>query len=80
MNGLRVYVNPMNTSKTCSHVMFYSRRADGPYYCWHYEEAVGRWRVSRVHLSTLALRILCAMTWKAVPVTLQAELTEHYLE
>lgn len=80
MNGLRVYVNQMNTGTPYSRVVFYSRREDGPYYCWRYEEALGRWRFSRVHLSNLTLRILCVMTWKAVPDTLQAELTEHYLD
>jgi hypothetical protein len=80
MNGLRVYVNQTNKSTPCSHVVFYSRRADGPYYCWRYEEALGRWHFSRVRLPNVKLSVLCLTAWKAIPVTLQAELYEHYLE
>jgi hypothetical protein len=80
MNGLRVYVNPTATNAPCRHVVFYSRRADGPYYRWCYEEQLGRWRVSRVYLPGLTLRVLSVASWKAVPVTLQARLNEHYLE
>ena len=78
MYGLRVYVN--RTNMLGGDVLFYSRRDDGPYYCWRYEEELGRWCFSRVRLPRLTLRILCLTTWKAVPVSLQAELYEHYLE
>jgi hypothetical protein len=80
MNGLRVYVNPVGTDTLNEHGVFYSRRADGPYYRWRYEEEFGRWRGSRVHLSDLTLRELCIASWKAVPRALQARLGEHYLE
>jgi DNA-directed RNA polymerase omega subunit len=78
MYGLRVYLN--RTNKPCSAVMFYSRRDDGPYYCWRYEEELERWCFSRVCLPRLTLRTLRLMTWRAVPVSLQAELYDHYLE
>ena len=80
MRELRVYINPYGADAPGGHVLFYSRRADGPFYGWRYEEEAGRWRYSRVHLSKLTLRVLCIASWKAVPVTLQAKLSEHYLE
>ncbi len=60
--------------------VFYSRRADGPYYCWRYEPECGRWTCSRVHLSDHTRRSLCLAVWKAVPDALQVRLGEHYLE
>lgn len=75
MRDLHVYMAPASAGTT-----FYSRRADGPYYRWRYEEAAGRWRFSRVSLSKFTLRVLCAARWGAVPVELQALLGEHYLE
>ncbi len=78
MYGLRVYI--YRTNMTCSDIVFYSRRDDGPYYRWRYEAELGRWCFSRVCLPRLTLRILRPANWKAVPVSLQAELYEHYLE
>ena len=60
--------------------MFYSRRSDGPFYHWRYEDSLGRWRVSRVHLSNLAVKALCKASWQSVPGKLKAEIAEHYLE
>lgn len=80
MNGLRVYVNSTTTSAPCRQVVFYSRRADGPYYRWRYEEALEQWRVSRVHLSNLGHKTLNIANWKDVPSALQSKLYEHYLE
>jgi hypothetical protein len=81
MRELRVYIMPSETQAAREErVTFYSRRADGPLYCWLYEEEKGRWRVSRVRLSVLTLRALSVANWKAVPLTLQARLNEHYLE
>lgn len=79
MNRLRVYVAPFVTNAPGRHAVFYSRRADGPYYCWLEDEA-GRWSVSRVHPSEAALRVLSMARWKDIPTTLQTMLSEHYLE
>lgn len=80
MRELRVYVTTAAAPTPGGRTVFYSRRADGPYYCWLYEEECRRWRFSRVHLSKLTLRVLCVANWSAVPCDLQARLGEHYLE
>lgn len=80
MNGLRVYINPANTNAQNGQRVFYSRRADGPYYRWHYQDEFGRWHGSRVHLSNLTLRVLSIASWETVPKALQVKLGEHYLE
>jgi len=38
MNGLRVYVNSIGSGTCPGSGVFYSRRGDGPYYLWRYEE------------------------------------------
>ncbi|HEX8492782.1 MAG TPA: hypothetical protein VF658_08080 [Pyrinomonadaceae bacterium] len=60
--------------------MFYSRRGNGPYYRWHYEEQSGHWQFSRVHPPDAMLRALCVARWQAVPTALQTKLGEHYLD
>jgi hypothetical protein len=80
MNGLRVYVNSTATNVPCKQGVFYSRRADGPYYRWRYEETLEQWRVSRVHLSHVGHKTLNIASWKDVPSALQSKLYEHYLE
>ena len=80
MKELRVYTETLSTDATSERVMFYTRRADGPYYLWFYESEPGRWRFSRVHVSRLTLRVLCVASWQAVPAALQARLSEHYLD
>jgi hypothetical protein len=83
MNGLRVYTNPNGTNGTnaqSGRSVFYSRREDGPYYRWRYEEGLGQWIFSRVHPSDLLPKALCIASWTAVPTTLRARLSEHYLE
>jgi hypothetical protein len=80
MNGLRVYINPSGADEPSEHAMFYSRRADGPYYCWFYEEQIGRWQVDRVRLPELTLRVLHLTSWRTVPPELQVKISEHYLE
>ncbi|HEX8140043.1 MAG TPA: hypothetical protein VF544_20950 [Pyrinomonadaceae bacterium] len=79
MNALRVYVDRLGADSRARPAVFYSRRAEGPYYCWLEDES-GRWRVSRVHLSEESLRMLSMTRWKDVPVTLQTMLNDHYLE
>jgi hypothetical protein len=77
---LRVYLDPSALNARGEPTVFYSRRADGPYYCWFYVEKTGQWDVSRVNLSRLNLKALCVASWKLIPITLQARLIEHYLE
>jgi len=75
MNGLRVYINHGDTDG-----VFYSRRDDGPFYCWCYQEQVGQWRVARVSSSKFSPRILSTTSWKVVPAALQRSIREHYQE
>ena len=80
MNGLRVYINPSGAGGLAGLAKFYSRRADGPFYCWFYEEQAGQWHVGRVQLPDLTMRVLRPTSWKSVPAELQAKMSEHYLE
>jgi hypothetical protein len=80
MNSLRVYFNPAGTDTPSGQRVFYSRRADGPYYCWHYETRLGKWLGSRVQLSDPSRRLLSLASWRNVPDGLQLRLGEHYLE
>jgi hypothetical protein len=80
MSGLRVYTEPANTNLSGDDNVFYSRRGDGPYYRWRYEENGGKWRFARVLIADFTPHELSMASWKAVPVALQARLIEHYLE
>lgn len=80
MNGLRVYFNLAGAEMVKGPRVFYSRRADGPYYRWRSEDEGGQWRCARVLPSDMSLKTLCVKSWKDVPATLQARLKEHYLE
>ena len=80
MRELRVYVGRAMKGSPGGQAVFYSRRADGPFYRWRYEETPGCWRYARVRLSKLTLRVLAVADWDAVPSALQARLGEHYLE
>ena len=77
MNGLRVYIEAdgdgAETRRTRS--VFYSRREDGPYYRWVYDDVIRQWRVGRVMKSA---KTLSAAAWKTLPVTLQRSIVEHY--
>ncbi len=79
MNGLRIYINALRSETVSGDPVFYSRRADGPYYRWCYEEKLAKWHGSRVP-GSLPSRELCVATWKGVPAELKASLSEHYLE
>ena len=79
MNGLRVYVND-SVSEQSGPRVFYSRRANGPYYLWRFEERVGQWCFSRMPRADFAPKPLSLTSWKTVPAALQAKLGEHYLE
>jgi hypothetical protein len=80
MNGLRVYIKPNGSDALAAPKVFYSRRGNGPFYRWLFEEKAGQWRVSRVIASDFAPQSLAMASWKAVPSTLQTKLGEHYLE
>ena len=80
MNGLRVYINPQ-VKETCGgYRVFYSRRENGPYYRWAYEEKLSLWRVARVQPSDFSSKTLANANWKGVPAALQKSMVEHYQE
>lgn len=80
VNGVRIYTEPTSVAATPGDNVFYSRRGEGPYYRWLYEEKVGKWRVARVVDANFTRQSLSLATWKTVPVALQTRLGEHYLE
>ncbi|MGH9969671.1 MAG: hypothetical protein ACREBG_18015 [Pyrinomonadaceae bacterium] len=80
MNGLRVYIRPNVADPSGGPRVFYSRRGNGPYYRWLYEDTVGQWRVSRVIAADFTSQSLAMASWKTVPLSLQSKLGEHYLE
>ena len=78
MNGLRVYIKSESRGLASGENVFYSRRGDGPIYCWRFEAAISYWRVARMHSADIAARELSVASWKSVPEKLQARLGEHY--
>jgi len=83
MNGLRVYINqvsPEAATPVNGQRVFYTRREDGPFYRWRYDEGPGQWIFSRVHSSDMIPKALSIASWTAVPTALRARLSEHYLE
>jgi len=78
MNGLRVYIDGDKADTRRTGSVFYSRREDGPYYRWVYDDALRQWRVGRVMKSTSFNRTLSPAAWKTLPVTLQRSIVEHY--
>lgn len=80
VNGLRIYVNDRALEIDNNDRVFYSRRADGPYYSWRHEKRSGQWRCSRVHAADFSSKTLSMSNWKAVPAALQIKLIEHYQE
>ncbi len=74
--GLRVYVNTNGADTSTTHGVFYSRRADGPFYRWHYDAEGGRWCGSRAHL--VAKPQSFRMAQGRVPSALRTRLLEHY--
>lgn len=79
MNRLRLFIKPKGDGSRAADI-FYSQRGPGPIYCWHYEKELGHWRVARIQNAEIRTHDLCATSWKSVPQTLQAELSNHYLE
>jgi hypothetical protein len=80
MRDLRVYVDTPCAGVRGAGESFYTRRADGPYYRWLYEEEVRRWQFTRVSLPKMTLRVLRVAHWEALPSALRARLGEHYLD
>jgi hypothetical protein len=80
MQGLRVYINPVDTDNHSAQVVFYSRRDDGPYYLWRYEGELKQWRCSRLRRPDLVPGALSLASWKSVPIELQTSLGQHYIE
>jgi hypothetical protein len=79
MNALRMFVRPDKIGQVEENV-FYSQRAHGPVYRWHYEEHQGRWHGRRVDASGWTSQDLCTAPWQSVPPKLKVQLTEHYVE
>jgi hypothetical protein len=80
MNGLRIYINTVKPETRSGGQVFYSRRGDGPYYRWSYEERLEKWESSRMPSSDLSPRELGIAAWKVIPAALKDRLSEHYLE
>jgi len=76
--GLRVYINPAGTNMHNRHSVFYSWRADGPYYRWWYEQQLRQWRGARICSFDFPLESLCLANWRVVPAALQTSLGDHY--
>ena len=80
MNGLRIYINNARLETRSADQVFYSRRSNGPYYRWSYEEKLALWRASRILMADFSSKELNVATWKGVPASLKAKLNEHYME
>ena len=76
MNGLRMFI--LDRSAATGLQIFYSRRADGPYYRWWYDHGLEHWRAARVQGQDFPTAPLCASSWKNIPVALQGSLIDHY--
>ena len=80
ISGLRIYVKGASPGIVFEDAVFYTRRADGPYYRWSYETKLGQWSGSRMNASDLSPRELCLAKWTGVPQALRTSLGEHYVE
>jgi hypothetical protein len=80
VNGVRIYTATATAIVSSGADVFYSRRGDGPYYRWFFEETIGKWRAARVIDAAFIRQTLSLATWKTVPEALQTRLSEHYLE
>jgi hypothetical protein len=78
MNGLRVYVNGVTAEVHSGRTVFYSRREDGPFYRWSYDDDARQWRVDRVLKSGVSAKTLSSKPWKDIPTGLQRSIIEHY--
>lgn len=78
MNGLRVYTKSDVVETLGGYPVFYSRREDGPYYRWSFDDNVRQWQVGRVLRSGVSQKTLAPATWKKIPAGLQRNMVEHY--
>lgn len=78
INGLRIYTSLVNGEVRHDLEVFYSRRDNGPFYRWSYEEK--RWLAARVSSADFSPKMLNARSWKVVPAALQRSIVEHYQE
>jgi hypothetical protein len=76
--GLRIFTDQKLTKTAGDLQVFYSRRADGPYYRWWYER--DHWHSARVPGSQFTITELCTSSWKNIPSALQDSLIAHYQE
>ena len=80
MNGLRIYIRDVVARSDNRIAAFYSRKGGGPFYQWQYDDKLAVWRCSRLNCSPLTPHEFCTATWKSLPLSLQARLSEHYIE
>jgi hypothetical protein len=78
MNGLRVYINGVCVETHGGCPVFYSRRGDGPYYRWSYDDNSRYWQFDRVVRTGPSAKMLTPATWKGIPDGLQRSIIEHY--
>jgi hypothetical protein len=78
MIGLRVYIHDTIAENINGQSVFYSRREDGPYYRWAFDDTLREWRVGRVLNSAISSKDLTMAAWKRLPVALQRSMVEHY--
>jgi hypothetical protein len=78
MNGLRVYTTGETIETRGGCLVFYSRREDGPYYRWSYDDSGCEWQVGRVLRSGVSPKMLEPATWKTIPAGLKKSIVEHY--
>jgi hypothetical protein len=58
--------------------VFYSRREDGPFYRWSYDDRAAGWQVGAILRSGDFNQDVCPATWKTIPAQLQRSIVEHY--
>ena len=80
MNGLRMFTGNESSGTVAEENVFYSRRGNGPFYRWSYEQALEDWHVARIVTTDFNSHSLAAAAWKVVPLSLQAKLSQHYLD
>ena len=76
MDGLRIYVIADLAPLVKDPDAFYSRRDNGPFYCW--TQCKSSWSAARVSSSNFSAKELTMTSWKLVPAALQKSITEHY--
>jgi len=80
VNGLRIFIDEKTSADAGGVRVFYSRRSEGPYYRWSYEQEPNQWRAARMYGSRFSTDNLCLWRWKDVPAALKARLIDHYAD